>query len=591
MVGQVELLMFAMRSAIRVNEQVRRGFADMVAAKELSLPLPNFPSAPSVESARSYYEAEGAKYLAAESKLRDLYNGWRSLTPEQTQVFLSRYQEHWALDEADAAPAGKVLQADLTWDDYRALLTVRQWGKSDKKGPSLLQRAAGTLIEIAVDYHLQMPGAVNPASANGKLVKAFLEAIDVIDFAEGDTAKIGTQLVDSLFSSVLQTLRDHPEIAADSKRGQELVSRVAAGVATKTRDLVTQAGNQLARDGLRDFAAALFPALLKSAAETVVGDPGKFLGLDKESEVALVSGVGAAILDATKAHQGLEGLFSQAALDAVTKAALTAAARYPELLGAKGERTGKLVAAVAGALGTDAARIGPGLLPELIRLTLEKSADNLDALLRVDPNDKTEKHLLVVALKQVLPVLASKPPNGAKWEPKFDAADALALAEALVDEVARNPQWLVDRAGQESRLLGDVVAAVLEALRMQAGPRLRRDTAVALVAAAVRAVGNRLELGTADAQGRRVVAVVAAAIVKTVHGDGAALEAAWLFARDEALQRLADLIFDQIAHAGARADLPQIVQGFLDETVDRIRKGESWTWQELAALLLKELEK
>jgi hypothetical protein len=107
----------------------------------------------------------------------------------------------------------------------------------------------------------------------------------------------------------------------------------------------------------------------------------------------------------------------------------------------------------------------------------------------------------------------------------------------------------------------------------------------------VRAVGNRLELGTADAQGRRVVAVVAAAIVKTVHGDGAALEAAWLFARDEALQRLADLIFDQIAHAGARADLPQIVQGFLDETVDRIRKGESWTWQELAALLLKELEK
>jgi len=33
------------------------------------------------------------------------------------------------------------------------------------------------------------------------------------------------------------------------------------------------------------------------------------------------------------------------------------------------------------------------------------------------------------------------------------------------------------------------------------------------------------------------------------------------------------------------------VQGFLDETVDRIRKGESWTWQELAALLLKELEK
>jgi hypothetical protein len=298
--------------------------------------------------------------------------------------------------------------------------------------------------------------------------------------------------------------------------------------------------------------------------------------------VALVSGVGTAILDATRDYEDLGKLFSQTTLDAVAKAALAAAARYPELLGAKGERSGKLVAALAGALAADAARIGPGLLPELIRLTLEKSAENLDALLQ--DGERPERHLLIVALKQVLPVLARKAPDGAKWKPTLGATDVLALAEALVDEVARNPQWLVDGAGQESRRLGEVMAAVLDALRAQAGPRLRRETATALVAAAVRAVGRRLEL-SAQEQGKPLVALVIAAIVEKLHGENAPLQAAWLFARDEALRRLTDVVLDEIAQAGARAQLPALVGAFLDDLVERIRDGEPWSWEELARAL------
>jgi len=299
MPAQVEVLLFAIRSAIRINEQVRRGFADLVRADEIHLPLPNFPSSPTVESARTFYEAEGAEYLKGDAKLRGLYERWQALNETDTQQFLRYYQEHWALHESNAVPAGSTLQADLGWDDYRALLTVRQWRRGAETTPSLLQRAAGTLIEIAVDYELEVPGVVNTATPQGKLVKAFLEAIEQINFAEGTKATISARLVDSLFVSVLDTLRDHPEIAADGERGQLLVRTVSLDLAKKAQALVEKAPDQLERDRVHAFTKALFPSLLKPAAAAVIGDPQRFLGLGRPEEIALVSEVGKALLEAS----------------------------------------------------------------------------------------------------------------------------------------------------------------------------------------------------------------------------------------------------------------------------------------------------
>ena len=122
---------------------------------------------------------------------------------------------------------------------------------------------------------------------------------------------------------------------------------------------------------------------------------------------------------------------------------------------------------MAQSLAADAQKLGPRLLPELVRLVLEKGADQLDQLL--PDKGKPERHLLVTALKGVLAALARPVPGGAIWKPVFGAEDALKLAEAVVDEVVANPQWVIDRAGKESRLLADVVEAVLDALRSGTG--------------------------------------------------------------------------------------------------------------------------
>src|SRR5207248_2121317 len=125
------------------------------------------------------------------------------------------------------------------------------------------------------------------------------------------------------FVSVLDTLRDHPEIAADGERGQLLVRTVSLDLAKKAQALVEKAPDQLERDRVHAFTKALFPSLLKSAASAVIGDPQRFLGLGRPEEIALVSEVGKALLEASgDGELAFEKIFSPGTLDAVVKAAL-----------------------------------------------------------------------------------------------------------------------------------------------------------------------------------------------------------------------------------------------------------------------------
>ena len=63
MPAQAEVLLFAIRAAIRINEQVRRGFADIVEAKEIHLPPPDFPSTTPSSSRFSSGHAAGVREL------------------------------------------------------------------------------------------------------------------------------------------------------------------------------------------------------------------------------------------------------------------------------------------------------------------------------------------------------------------------------------------------------------------------------------------------------------------------------------------------------------------------------------------------
>ena len=588
---QVELILFAIRSAIRINEQVRRGFADLVRTAQITLPLPNFPSQPDMATARSFYERDGKNYLASDTRVTALHMKWPQVTDDEKGEYLSLYREHWALRQIAGVTPGARLDADLTWDDCNAILTVRQWRRGAEQAPSLLQRAAGTLVEIAVDYHTQVPGVVNTNTAQGKVVKTFLESIQRIEFAEGAPHAVGAQLVESFFVSTLESLRDHPQLVSDSARSQQLIGAVTSGLLERAQELVAEEPEQLNRERIEAWARALFPSLIHTSATLVLDDPRRFLGVRREDQAALVSGIGRALLSTLGDPEKPEfsRVFSQQSLDAVVRASLEVVARYPALVGPRQETIARLVMETTTALARKADTFGPDLLPELLRLVMEKSATHLEQLLPGETLADPRKHLLITALDSILTVLSQAPPPDARWKPTFSAPDALQLAEALVAEVVQNPDWMMPST-QSNPLLATVLAAVLHELRTHGGGRLRRESAKGVLIACVRAVGQRAELGVQNPDGQVAIAVVVAAVMKAIHSADTPTRARWVLARDEVSGRLLDLILARVVERGWRSDTVRQVQDFLDQTIELIERGDPWTWETLTASLCELLK-
>ncbi|MFN0300510.1 MAG: hypothetical protein ACKVQU_09165, partial [Burkholderiales bacterium] len=55
MTPDADLILFAIRSAIRLGEEARRLYADSVREEAIVLPLPDFPIAPDASSVRAFY--------------------------------------------------------------------------------------------------------------------------------------------------------------------------------------------------------------------------------------------------------------------------------------------------------------------------------------------------------------------------------------------------------------------------------------------------------------------------------------------------------------------------------------------------------
>ena len=71
---------------------------------------------------------------------------------------------------------------------------------------------------------------------------------------------------------------------------------------------------------------------------------------------------------------------------------------------------------------------------------------------------------------ELLARLAEPDPQG-NWTPHFDKADVIAVLEEVVEEVAQNPRWVTEPAGDVSSHLSAIVGASLEAIAGMEEPR------------------------------------------------------------------------------------------------------------------------
>jgi hypothetical protein len=587
MPGEAELIMFAIRSAIKLGQQSREAYVDATRRRELVLPLPNFPTAITPDSAGGYFIGEGVRHVQRPSRLADLVDKWKTRTAladaEKQELRVFRC-ECFVQDLTEAGLP--VTAADVsTFDpeDLTTLLAVRQWGRGTDPTPSALQRVGGTLIEIGVDYFATMPGALNANSTTGKLAQAVLTGLEPLKFSEISLS----ELPGRLFVATLETVSTHPTLLTGDPKIRELVKVTSRGLAQDVGARIALMRARGDSDSSREERVAewgelVFRSILGTGGRMVLEDPKTFLGIKPAGEAALISEVGKGVLGLIldDPDGDLSRVFSREGVDVVLKAALTAVAKHPEILVDKKDAGLRaLLVSVAGELGQFDTLLTPAVVPEVTRLILEKTGENLE-LLWPEMAKKPENHLLLTAGKTTLAILTKKPPAGARWKPAFGRDDLLAVTGTVFDELVQNPAWLLAAAGDTDASLRAALDAALGVLRARGTRQLSVATATEVLQASIRAVALRAEFlekmpAGGPMAGQPVLAAALDAILATIY-DPPGARAAWRLARADAVVGVVQIGLGELARQGASPQRVAALDAFVREQAAAIEAGRAW---------------
>jgi len=182
--------------------------------------------------------------------------------------------------------------------------------------------------------------------------------------------------------------------------------------------------------------------------------------------------------------------FNRPLADDIVEAALILFTQHPDLI-VDDLALQRIIGGVAEAV-SKAGIHQPGLLSEIVRLVLIKTADNIELLIEADHNDGLE-YLLVVALREILQSFGAEPPIG-RWKPRFTPEQLIQLTEFLLDEVVQNPAWITDKVNQNS-LLREVLDLSLRAMqKVPPGQRLNAQTFEYLIDVVLRGVSRSRKL-------------------------------------------------------------------------------------------------
>jgi hypothetical protein len=166
-----------------------------------------------------------------------------------------------------------------------------------------------------------------------------------------------------------------------------------------------------------------------------------------------------------------------------------------------------------------------------------------------------ERNLLVLATGQLLSALATKHPDGSASRLQLTQHQFLDVADAVFATVIDNPAWVATRADLPSPL-GAALMAVMGSLQQQKLTQVNSATALAAVKAALAAGGEQLAflqpLPPAGRDGGKIALAAALdAIFEELGGDHVDAQVRWQLARNSTMQALIDIVFSELAKAGA----------------------------------------
>jgi hypothetical protein len=440
-----EAIIFAINSAIRLSRTIRKAYARSIKGKLLVLPLPAFDPSLDLITIVAFFRAN-PQYTRQIKELNILHQ--RAFTTpnfrSDIQAF-ERYQEYYYAFSVSNE------QAELTQEDIIHLMAVRQWQRGVEEPSSVLQLVAGTLVELGIDYFLQVPGAANPNTAKGKILREFLEAFDQIDFTVNPNIKktLSERLLPRLFAAAAESIAAlSPDISSDEKL-QFFIRETAHGIAQDMYNTLEKIPDPFEQEKAIHWGQAITRSMINNAGIVALANPSYLFDTNVPVSQMIESTGGLllkAILDDESDKVYFKNALSTQLLDDIVKASLEVVAAHPNVIsGEKGIK--QIVAGIATTIKEDSL-FEQGYFPELVRIVLEQSAGYLPLLWSAD--EENGEHLLILAVQQILNVLSQK--HGDYWRPAFTKEDTLDLIYELLDEVVSNPSWVTDKVEEESIL-------------------------------------------------------------------------------------------------------------------------------------------
>lgn len=495
-----EAIIFAINSAIKLGRNIRKAYAHSLKSKEIVLPLPDFNPNPTLGNAEAFFKNEdpndgGAQFLATMPELKALFVKKQNegLNSADRSQYLDYYRQLSALTDDE-----NKLKRGYQPQDIAALLNIRQWEKGTEPNISALQIMAGTLVEIGIDYFTQVPGALNTDTAHGKILKNFLIGFDNIPFSEpGAFKEVGKLILPKLFVTAAEVIGElSPQITGDIKL-QKFIRVTSNNIARDLFDRVQKAGSEREKRETIRWGQTVLYSLVKNAGDYVFASPGNLFRLNN-AESKLIKETGQSfleiILDENTEKVNFKEAFNVESLDSLIRTALSVVAEHPALI-SKQAGIKNIVKEVSLAV-VNHGITRPDIIPELVRLILESTAGNLNLLWPVKDTDA--KHLLVIALQQILAAISVKPtpvdPNSpqAKWHPRLSKTQILVICNTLFDEVIHNPEWVTKKIDANSNsLLQEVLESVFKALQqIPFDDRLNFHTVEIIIQTSLRTVAS-----------------------------------------------------------------------------------------------------
>jgi hypothetical protein len=601
-----DLILFAIQSALRLGVQARAAYVDATRRRALVLPLPNYQAKSDVYDAVEYFKGPGKRHVPKSKFLKDLRDHLRetdnitqivdTLGEEQKTELIVLHSDFATLDFTEKGYEFEKAYDQFTSEDLINILRIRQWRKGNDPYPTLLRRFAGTFIEIGVDHLAHYPGALNKNSRCGKALFALFDSLDQITFSEEFAEERIGDLPGRLLIATLETVSENSQFLSGDPKYQKLIAvtsdALVKDVASRIntiRESTGGAGSEDAEARVKAWAELVFRSVLASGGRFVASNPKEFLGVEEPAESELVSHVGQAVLGFVldQPEGNVDRVFGREELEVVIRAGLSALGKHPELL-LHVENVGlkSLLSQVASEVLRHDALLKTGILPELVRLILDKTGENL-YLLWPHWAKHPENHLLITAARVVAESLTSVPP-AAKWRPQFTREDMLRVFEATFDEFVNNPGWLMDRSGNVNDNLKVAFEAVVGIFRRQQDRRLSTHDASHILSAALKAVARRQEFLEGLSNGTPMVAALIDAMLSSIFRKKDDM-AAWSLVRSEVIIGSIEAVLNLLEETGVTEQKVKKLRAVMKNQVKVINEGRPWSPELFEAALRTQL--